>query len=263
MNLIGLIDMTNSVDFYGPELKVERAEYHINELERIFRTFVRSNNDALIAKATKHKWRDRDITIGGEFPRHTPTVIGDGIHNLRAALDHAYCLLVEANGHTINRSTSFPFFSDKDSVEEAINGQINKGHGPSDRVRDAILKSIEPFPEGKGEPLYFLHKLDITDKHKVLIPTATKFTLHGFKLLLPNGNFVQLDDFGLTSQGPEVQKQGLMKLSGVRIEAEKNARATFVIGFQEGQPFEGENIVQTLRELLVHVRGTLEVLAQA
>lgn len=255
--------MSSLLDFDGPELKVERAQFHINELERIFRDFVRKNNDALIAKATKHKWRDRDIIIGGAFPKHTPTVIGDCVHNLRAALDHAYCLLVEDNGHKISRYTNFPFGKDRDSVAGTINGHIKSGNGPSDNVRDAILDRIEPFSSGKGERLYCLHKIDITDKHEVLIPTATKFTLHGFKLHLPNGNVVQLDDFGLTSHGPEVQKQGLMKLSGVRIEAEKNARATFVIGFQEGQPFEGENIVQTLRELLVHVRGTLEVLAQA
>jgi hypothetical protein len=256
--------MATLIDFYGPKLKTERAEHHLGELDRIFRDFVRKNRESIAAKATEGEGKGRPLTIGGAFPRHTPTVIGDVVHNLRAALDHAYCILVEANGHTINRYTSFPFGKDRDSVAGSINGQIAAGHGPSDKVRDAILGLIEPFTGGKGERLYGIHKLDVTDKHEVLIPTATKFSLSGLIAVLPNGNRMQIADFDVSSLGPDVQKKGLMVFgSEVRLIMNQNAKVTFDIGFQQGQPFEGQSIVHTLRNLLVLTRGALEVLRTA
>ena len=250
-------------DFSGPELKTERAEHHIDQLEVIFDAFVRKNTKKIFAKAHNRKWRDRELVIGGEFPRHTPTVIGDAVHNLRAALDHAYCLLVEANGHVVSRQTYFPFGDNSNSVSGTINGQIAAGSGPSDKVRDAILNVVQPFPGGKGERLYGIHKLDRTDKHRILIPTASRVHLHGFKVVTPNGGTVEFNDFTLSTLNPEVQRDGMLTLRNVHLKAEKNAKASLDVCFQNGQPFEGESIVNTLRDLLVLTQGALKVLRNA
>lgn len=255
--------MANPVDFFGPDLKAERAEHHIGELDGIFREFVRKNRNALRSKCNARAVRKK-VTLGGAFPRHTSTVLGDAIHNLRAALDHAYCILVEANGHTVTRYTSFPIGKDRDSVAGSIKGQTDAKHGPSQTVRDAILNTIQPFEGGNGARLYSLHHLDITDKHALLIPTVTKFRLDGYVMHLKNGGRVNINDMTLGSLGSQVQKDGLLHIGpGVYLEAKENAQATFAIGFDRSQTFQGENIVQTLRDLHMLVTSTLKVLRTA
>src|SRR5258708_31287825 len=98
--------MAKDIDFRGPFLKTERAEHHINHLEDVFRGYVRASKKAV---APKFNRKVRERQIGGNFPQHTSTILGDALHNLRAALDHAYCILVEANGGTVNKYTRFPF----------------------------------------------------------------------------------------------------------------------------------------------------------
>lgn len=250
-------------DFYGPELKAERAEHHVDHLEAIFTTFIEENRQAFIANA-KNKGRD-GISIGASFPKHTPTVIGDAIHNLRASLDHAYCILVETNGHTTTRHTLFPFGKDRDSMAGSINGQIAAGHGPSGKARDVILDKIQPFMGGNGEWLYGIHKLDIADKHQVLIPTTTKIRLDKVMCTaLPSGSRVMFDTT-ISTSNPEVQKNGFLNfLPGSTVfDPNQESKITFEIGFQKGQPFEGEGVIHTLRDLLILTQSTIKVLRSA
>ena len=253
--------MSNPVDFYGPDLKTERAEHHIRQLEGIFRAYVREHRNRIRAKTQNYN-RHRPVKLGGSLPRHTPTVIGDAIHNLRASLDHAYCLLVEANGGAVDRTTYFPFGGDPNSIKGTVDAAIQQGKGPSERIRDVIVDEIQPFPGGKGERLYGIHKLDITDKHRVLIPTMAKLNLQGQRITLPNGNVIIGGNFfainDKAGRGPLIDFG-----PGAKFEPNDNAQAPVDICFQRGQPFAGENIVQTLRDLLVLTRGALEVLRAA
>lgn len=178
---------------------------------------------------------------------------------------HAYCILVQANGHTINRYTMFPFGKDRNSVAGSISGQMAACHGPSGKVRDIILDEIQPFDGGNGERLYGLHKLDITDKHEVLIPTTTKISLNKVMCTaLPSGSRVMFDTT-ISTSNPEVQKKGILNfLPGSTIfDANQESKITFEIGFQIGQPFEGESIIHTLRDLLEVTQKALNVLKSA
>jgi len=94
--------------------------------------------------------------------------IGDVIHNLRSALDHLYFQLVTANGETPDRSTYFPIKKDRASYQQdraRFEQQIGSAAA-------AELDKLEPYPEGSPF-LWDLHQLDITDKHKLLVPVAT------------------------------------------------------------------------------------------
>jgi hypothetical protein len=163
-------------DFYGPNLKVERAKHHIDNLETIFEQFISRNIKRLRLKRDNRFLERKGAAASRLFPKHTPTVLGDALHNLKSALDHAYCIMVEENGRTVTRHTLFPFGEDRESLKGSINGQKLKGLTPSDAVIDIILNEIQPYEAGKLG-LYGLHLLDITDKHHVLIPTTANMVI--------------------------------------------------------------------------------------
>jgi hypothetical protein len=98
-------------DFYGPNLKIERAKHHINSLEAFFKQYISHNIKRL------HPKRNNQFLERKRARTHAlPTVLGDILHNLRAALDNAYCIMVEENGGTVTRWTLFPFHKERQSL---------------------------------------------------------------------------------------------------------------------------------------------------
>lgn len=248
--------MAKPVNFYGPYLKIERAEHHIRQLERIFGEFLRKNEQTL------RKSRDLQSgpTLGVSFPRHTPTILGDVLHNLRAALDHAYCALVEANGHRVHERSFFPIVNPngKDSWQSrkaSIEGHEEAGHGLGARIIDVLSNEIQPYEGGNGADLVKLHVLDIADKHVILLPTQQLIHAQDVSLEAPGLN-VTFSGVTFITRGIPVAGPGLVPNQGY------NQKATFQISFGRGQPFEGEPILPVLKGLSSRVRETLHLLEQ-
>lgn len=243
--------MADPLDFYGPHLKTERAKHHIDHLEDVFRGYVRASKKAV---APKFNLKVRERQIGGSFPRHTPTILGDALHNLRAALDHAYCILVEANGGTVNRHTRFPF-SEKGSrqdLEGSVKGHAKTGNAPSDKMIAVIFDEIQPYPGGKGADLVKLHVLDIADKHMVLLPTEQRTHIEDIRFEGGGGiSGITL----ITSNAPAI----VLK-PGVGLEKDHQPKFALEVCFGDGQPFEGQPILPILRGLAARVDETLQLL---
>lgn len=242
--------MSDKVAFSGPYLKTERAEHHIDDLEAVFKRYVRVNEKALIPKYNR-----KVRSIGDSFPKHTPTILGDAIHNLRAALDHAYCILVEANGGTVNKHVRFPF-TEKGSgkeLEGSIQGHAEAGCGPSDKMIRVIFDEIQPYPGGKGEDLIGLHVLDIADKHMVLLPTQQRTHVEAIRMIDGGGIF----GLTLVTEGAPA----IVFPSG-SLDPNHHQKASFEIIFGNGQPFEGQPIIPTLKSLAARVDETLHLLEQ-
>lgn len=243
--------MSGKVDFSGPFLKTERAEHHINQLEAIFAEVVRVSEDAMLRQTNKNPL-EGTWGLGGIFARHTPTVLGDAIHNLRAALDHAYCVLVKANGHTVKDRVNFPIHpkGDRASLKGSIDGHIAAEAGPSEEIRDYVVDTLQPYKDGAGVKLISLHALDIADKHMVLLPVA-----HAAKvdtLVLSSGG--SISGISFISHG----KPAIAFPEGVTVN-QKESKVSFDILFGKGQPFELQPILPILRDLHAHIN---EVLAQ-
>lgn len=249
------------VDFYGPLLKVERAKHHVRDLETIFGRYV-SDNVKRLAPERKHRLLKRgQVARPATFPKHTPTVLGDALHNLRASLDHAYCILIEHNGGTADDYARFPFYQKRSELEGSINGQKKAGKSPSEAICAAIVDEMQPYDGGKLG-LYGLHRLDITDKHLVLIPTEPRMHI---------GRLEFLDERGI----PRAAMHNLtlaMSDSSARRGAEfigagpggavlhDDPKTAFDICFEKGQPFEGESIIKVVGSLSEAVAGSLELL---
>lgn len=100
------------------------------------------------------------------------TACGDAVHNLRAALDHAYADIVSpyAVNDRNRKEIQFPFSETAGRLKEAVHNRL--AHKVSPEFLDAIM-ALRPHGDvGGNKVLYLLHYLDLPDKHAHLIPTA-------------------------------------------------------------------------------------------
>lgn len=129
------------------------------------------------------------------LPAVLPLLIGDFVHNLRAAVDHVAYRLVATSGAVPDRQTQFPlcktehaFYPTRNTLghcptcgkglgKERPGDLARKLHGVTD---ETIIKSVvrwQPFswvePDGKERPdlapLHTLNELDAIDKHHGLL----------------------------------------------------------------------------------------------
>jgi hypothetical protein len=268
---IGL-DLVMTVDFYGPRLKLERAEHHIRKLEAIFGQYVRDNVKRLRPERQQRLLKNGQIGSTPTFPKHTPTVLGDALHNLRVSLDHAYHIVCEAKGAKFNKYRRFPFGKDRQSLEGSMNGQKQEGITPSDKVIAAIIDDIQPYADGKLG-LYGLHELDITDKHLTLIPTAREMRVGHLEMVDASGaktgttiSGIKLDlgqnkDFEFFGTGDRPSLLGLPE--GYSLVSRSKPEGSFKMVFGEGQPFQGQPIPETVRSLQKGTIEALDILAKA
>lgn len=159
----------------GPRLKVIRADKHIDEIDRtINRTIDRWKRDT--AKNRRRSIAGRKVKQIPEltFKPELATVIGDAIHNLRVSLDHAFCVLLERHGATKFDNAVFPFSKVKTEVKNRIKSAFKvSGASPADEdFYSFIVNVVQPYIGGQ-HGLYELHQLDITDKHRTLLPTLS------------------------------------------------------------------------------------------
>lgn len=254
--------MSGTLNFTGPFLKTERAKHHIDHLKRVFDAHIMANKNALRPKRHGQVWKPV-APIGTPLPPHTPTIIGDAMHNLRASLDHAYCILVEANGcdistHPKRSNIKFPFTEKgtRQDLKGSINGHAKLGIAPSQAVIDHIFGVIQPYPGGNGSDLLAVHVLDIADKHMMLLPTEQEVHIHNLET--EDGSKIS----GITlvrvpPRGEVVTGNAIGFTPGTRLKQDANNKASFNIVFGRGQPFEGQPILPILDKMLGRTIETL------
>ena len=98
-------------------------------------------------------------------------IVGDALHNLRSSLDHiAYRLVENGTGMPPSRHIYFPIFDDRTNYNSHGHRQVR---GASPNAVQAI-DAIRPYREGNSR-LWQLHKLNIVDKHRLLLMGGAVF----------------------------------------------------------------------------------------
>ena len=117
-----------------------------------------------------------------------PLMIGDCIHNLRSTLDHLVYQLAVKKGTSLRFAdkTFFPI-----CLREAdFNDRPKKLVEPyvSDAAFTEIRKSqpYTAYEVPEEADIWVLHKLDIVDKHRLLIVAGEQFAVTEFTLTFPN-----------------------------------------------------------------------------
>lgn len=144
--------------------KLERARKHISELDLEVETFLKSRPYEVSSKRDLHT---REVVYHAArvepVPPSIPIIAADALQNLRTALDHLACDLVEIAGNAATRNTGFPVFASL-GIYKAQATEKTRG-----MRMDAIeaIDSIKPY-RGGNDALWILQSLNNVNKHRLL-----------------------------------------------------------------------------------------------
>ena len=237
--------------FFSSKLKIERAKRHIWELSNEIVDYLKTKPFRVVVEkdpdSSNHLWT---LRVKNEVPCHLSVIIGDAIHNLRASLDLLASDLVSmAGGNTQN--VYFPFGDNADGFEE----MIKKRH--LDRAGDdivEIVKSLKPY-KGGNELLRTIHDLDITDKHKTLIPAAHYAGIKNFQMLNASGPLLMINNMHC---GPIRDGMVLMSLPPAgNVSIGQTFQPSLKITLNEGPLARDKDIIEALDEFTSLTEGII------
>jgi len=152
--------------------KIKWADKHITDFRSAAERFNKGKPyEFNVEKDSKTGQKTYVVTKVTPIPPEISLIIGDALHSFRSALDCLACCLVNANQGHITTSTCFPI---TDAVPSSPSQQASfdrKIAGMRQDAKDAI-RAIRPY-KGGDETLWRLHRLNITDKHRMLMAAAS------------------------------------------------------------------------------------------
>lgn len=266
--------MTRQPDFSGVRVKVERAKEHIDYLGTLVRAFFRSEP----YKVVSYNEPDTgDLVYKAKVLAQPPlwwsAVVGDAIHNLRSSLDLLVCEMVRAEGNPVTEYTGFPIFKSADAFKS---GYLAKVKGAPKTALD-LIKKAKPY-KGGDEAFWRLHRLDITDKHNLLVPVGAAYQRAIVDLgpvldslpdmspelafpagvplpigILPDDRRFPLED------GAELHRVlARDRFRNPMAQPQHKPQFASAVAFDEGEVVEGESLMPALLQLAQFVEGFVE-----
>jgi len=249
--------------FDGAHLKIRRARRLRAALRRAARQF---------RERYPYQTYDRFDPRTGEqvssirIPRQPPVewglIVGDAIHNLRAALDHAAFALAWQHGTpTKERSIQFPIC---DTLKDfRANGERMIAE-LSPRAQ-AHINQLQPYhgaDQTRDRSLILLRDLDNTDKHRVLHLVMMKALGAGY--VAPRGlrgEAMQVETIwsatGPLEDGAELARWRVTDDSGRRLDQAIRPSFAVEIAFANGGPAQGRVVSAVLAQLEKTVRDII------
>jgi hypothetical protein len=152
--------------------KIARAKKHINDFRDAAVAFGKTDPYGIaIERDPKTRQRTYTITKVTPIPPEISLIAGDAIQNLRSALDYLACGLVRANKATPSSQVCFPISESEPLTERQQTRFAGQVEGMRQDAIDAI-KAIKPY-KGGNNTLWMLHRLNIIDKHRLLMAAGT------------------------------------------------------------------------------------------
>ncbi|WP_423069014.1 hypothetical protein [Devosia sp. CN2-171] len=257
---------------YGPTLKLERAYHHINDMA--------AQSDAFLAQKPFVLWERHErkanrktlfVKQDKPIPRVFPLIVGDAVHNLRAALDHTLFMMAKDRSPKPSK-IQFPF--PRDDAPGTLRNAIKEGQVEfaGKKVVEAI-ESLGPNPSGNGG-LYGVHFLDIQDKHQVLVLTDVKALIRAGEpeeaLLKDTTGYPMPAGTTLVFAGSP-SDDALMVLENFRYatrelpdsENETKVQPTFAIAFSDREALAHHPVIETLRVAAEETRLAVQKMIEA
>jgi hypothetical protein len=149
----------------GIRLKIERAKYHIADLDRQIVAF-RQTNPYRISPDPNPQNGEKVFRfhVDAEPDSVWSLIAGEAAHQLRSALDHLAWQLVEANKQTPGTWTYFPIYETLAMYKAKASGKV-KGIASG---AISLIESVQPYQSGY-ELLRKLHEIDNFAKHRLLL----------------------------------------------------------------------------------------------
>jgi hypothetical protein len=155
---------------YPALMKLARANEQKDALKSEIAAFLGARETKSVLREVDPKTNDLHIRFVAPIaPVDWAIRLGEIVHNLRSCLDNVAWRLVELDRRhpsSPDGRTCFPIFSDSEKFKS--NGvRAMRGMAPESV---AIVKSFQPFGAEQGDdfPLWYLHTLSNSDKHRVI-----------------------------------------------------------------------------------------------
>jgi hypothetical protein len=168
--------------------KIRRAQFHLDTINAALTltlgTTPESETFTIDTDPEGTQWIARFRKIDPLDPS-LPLIIGDCIHNLRSALDHLVYQLAVLNGSSASAAekTAFPICL-RETGPNGFNDRVRTSLKPF--VSAAALAEIEnsqpyrAYSVPNEADIWVLHKLDIIDKHRLLLVARDQFLVRQF-----------------------------------------------------------------------------------
>ena len=250
--------------FNSAHLKVKRAQKHISDLGEAFTRFIQTQTHTF--KINYETETDTckfsvEVHFGEAIHGELAIILGDAIHNLRAALDHATWELLGIDGGTQDRDTAFPFSTVKLEYEAAC----NRIKTPRDDTKKFLI-ALAAYPDGAGENLFALKCIDNIDKHQVLTPVIGMASVDYVEVIKPNGEILMSMANCAFSMGPDGRARMIGDIGrDLRVHLKYDSKPTLQIFFGDVEFFQALPLIETLMDLsypISDVIGQFEVLVE-
>lgn len=241
----------------GARLKLQRAEEHLGQLIAEHEAFLARNPYRMLAELDPDSdyqilWRVKIV----EPPplERWSSLVGECVHALRSALDHTAYSLVQINRPGTEHA-EFPIIKDKYVTDAegtrlrwpVVGPQKLPGVG---RRPLAQFKWLQPYRRRDGnerfDRLWVIHRMDIIDKHRrlnLVKPLVRNIKYHTFDCDLVNDERLA----GPFEDGTPIAHYSVCQTGpNVKVRAE----FAFDVLFGEGEPLQGEPVMERLHDLL-------------
>jgi hypothetical protein len=235
----------------GPRLKANRADKHINELIRVTRPLDSAFYRLAVEPRTIPPYADGtffNVTYCPLKPiaETLALIIGDAVHNLRAALDHFASTVIRTNDPSAK--PYFPVTKDRQHLHRSgVLAQLESALPGSTRL---LLDKIRPI-DSATDHLWAFGSLDIDDKHNLIIPTVTVVSIDAVIGVHGHPRHCNVS-VGNDAARPFVALTGPMKFTI------DDPKATVHVSFSGGTPFDGKSVIPTLLDIRNLVAETLD-----
>lgn len=256
----------------GPLLRIVRAEKHLTELEGLLRDFLDGRPYQAVPE-THRNGTENTIRYRGRVRRDPPTwagpVIGDVIHNLRAALDNSVSHIALQNGANsaeLGRS-QFPIHTYRRDYLVSRPGHL----AGCERIKclplgaRAIVHKCQPYRTRNDPELHalrLLQWLSNRDKHRqihvggafvrevIFVPTAMHNTEVIRQWIAPSGPF----------EDGAVLAELTFRRTGPNASVDMDEQFPFDIAFENAGPATDLTVVPLLRQLVEYVTAVVDAL---
>jgi hypothetical protein len=241
--------------FRDARLKVRRANKHIADLEAAI-SALKENYTATVVQNidTGHQDLIHAIPDFAGAADEMALIAGDAIHNLKTALDFAWMSTLRKHVPTANLDCAkFPVYPSRRELECALNGVPINARSNS-ALFELVVSDIQPFEGGRNGVMYALHKLDISDKHLLLLGLVPLAGIDGIMVQKPDGEVVR-GFAGATRNLPPY----VIPFDG-NIRIEDKGKLTFHIVLKEAGIYDSVHIMEVLPKFSQVVSHYIELL---
>ncbi len=125
-------------------------------------------------------------------------IFGDAIHNLHSALDFCWHgVLKRLHPSSVGDNSKFPICDRETKLIGDLKNTV--GLSPDSALYGYMVNHLKSY-KGGNSVLWDLHRLDIDDKHRLIIPVVSVGRITGIKLQNEKGT-IQMTDWIVTRVG--------------------------------------------------------------